>query len=167
LGFLVDISERDGYIFYYNIEKLIKSGVNENVLKVIGEDNQKLLPRNRGDYAKMALYNKDTKTVTDVVNRYDIDGICATVNEAWAEEILALAKSYCPVDSGALRDSGHIEKMEDGSCRVVFDKSYAWYVHEFTWRYHKLPTQAKFLDRAVFEVLRDHGIVFDRGTGFL
>ena len=56
-----------------------------------------------------------------------------------AERILDAAKDNAPVDTGALRDSGHIEKEDDVTYQIIFDApvlngdgSYARYVEEGT-----------------------------------
>lgn len=100
--------------------------------------------------------NNTTGTVSDI---NDIDNINseihklkAVVNKDIAEKVLERAKYYCPVDTGRLRDSGHIEYNSDGTCYIIFDAPYAFIVHESTWVNHEFPTSAKFLDRAVAEI---------------
>lgn len=82
-----------------------------------------------------------------------ITGLESEVLPMFAEKILERAKYYCPVDTGALRDSGHIEYSGDGKCKIVFDEPYAIYVHEITWNRHKFPTCDHFLDRAIQEIM--------------
>lgn len=50
--------------------------------------------------------------------------------EAAAAEGLALAQARVPVDTGALRDSLHIEDAPDGGKRVVTDSDH-WVFPEF------------------------------------
>ena len=59
--------------------------------------------------------------------------------EEKANKILEAAKDNAPVDTGALRDSGHIEKEDEITYLIVFDApvldgqgSYARYVEEGT-----------------------------------
>ena len=59
--------------------------------------------------------------------------------EEKANKILAAAKDNAPVDTGALRDSGHVEKEDEITYLIVFDApvlsgsgSYARYVEEGT-----------------------------------
>ena len=86
-----------------------------------------------------------------------MQGITAKASADLAYEILALAKYYCPVDTGYLRDSGRVELQPDGSARIFFDCPYAWYVHEFSWKNHNYPTCDHFLTRAIYEVEKMHG----------
>lgn len=84
-------------------------------------------------------------------------GITAGINRELAEQVLERALYYCPVDTGYLKSTGHIEENENGSCSVVFDCPYAWYVHEFTWREHDFPTRSHFLIQAVYEIEKEQG----------
>ncbi len=76
------------------------------------------------------------------------------------EPTLELAKEYCPVDTGKLVNSAYLEKdtfrgkprAEIGFARAG-NPWYAAIVHESLWFRHAAPTQAKFLERAVFEDL--------------
>ena len=150
----VDVDDIDGYVFYYNVTKKI----NECVAQVLSDEIKLNRPMNQNgfDNAIMGSVNLHTG---DVEYEYHsmLEGITTKVNYELAEEILELAKFYCPKDTGYLAESGRIEQLQDGSCRVYFDCPYAWYVHEFTWREHKFPTCAKFLTRAKYEVEKAHG----------
>lgn len=162
--FHVDVTDYDSYTFYYNVEKLIKKGINEHVEQVIGKNLASKLPRNGGsDYAKMGSYNKATGQIEEIANHFEMMGITASVNKVLAEEILERAIFYCPKDTGELASSGRIEQLDDGSCRIFFDCGYAWYVHEFTWKNHNFPTCAKFLTRAIQEVETLHGFGWYEG----
>lgn len=172
-GFYVDITTTDYFNFYYNMV----AEVNENVVKVVGDD-LKLRPitpdaqryikgmqayglraPGKGPAIFGMMGNKNQVTgELDFASALDMKGITMAVNRQLAEEILALSKYYCPVNTGNLRDSGHIEENVDGSCRIVYDCQYAWYVHEFTWKNHAYPTRARFLTEAVYEVEKLHGI---------
>jgi HK97 gp10 family phage protein len=59
--------------------------------------------------------------------------------EEMANKILAAAKDNAPVDTGELRDSGHVEQKDEITYDIVFDApvlngsgSYARYVEEGT-----------------------------------
>jgi hypothetical protein len=153
--FYVDVRDTSAYVFYYNIEKLIRKGVNYHVKKVIGQDVEDLLTRNGRDYAKMAVFDPQNRELLDTEDRMYMQGITASVNKELAEDILKLAQFYCPVETGYLRDSGRIEENEDGSCRIYFDCPYAWYVHEFSWKLHQFPTCDHFLTRAIYEIEKE------------
>lgn len=158
-GFYVDVSaENNGYAFYYNIGKLISTGVKDAVRKVIGEKNESLLDKSGfGDYARMAIYNPETGTIDENELHFQMQGITHKVNRELAEEILILSNYYCPKDTGYLASTGRIEELPDGSCRIYYDCGYAWYVHEFSWRKHDYPTCDHFLTRAIYEVEKAHG----------
>lgn len=70
-----------------------------------------------------------------------------------ASAIWALSQYYCPVDTGILKKSGHIERGTDGAWRVVYDAPYAMWVHEIIYFSHMAPTRAKFLEYAAYDVL--------------
>lgn len=58
------------------------------------------------------------------------DAVTAAITE-WAEKVLTTAQSICPVDTGALRASGHVEVASTGktaAVAVVFDAPYSVYV---------------------------------------
>ena len=90
--------------------------------------------------------------IDDTDESVGVGDIRAKVSMLMADEILRRAKDYCPVDTGNLRNSGKIINNGDGTCDVVFDCDYAWYVHERMGVYHEPPTCAKFLTLAVQEV---------------
>lgn len=94
----------------------------------------------------------------DMDANFVCDGIASEVSQELAEEVLERALYYCPVDTGRLKESGHIERINDNNCLVVFDCPYAWYVHEHTWKDHDYPTCAKFLSIAVEEVKKLHNL---------
>lgn len=73
-----------------------------------------------------------------------------------AEAIMTASKGIVPVDTGALRASGHVELPETHagvgvSVTLGYGTSYAVYVHEDVMLHHKPPTQAKFLERPMLE----------------
>ena len=157
--FYVDVGDSNSvnYAFYYNINKLISTGVNEAVRKVIGADAEKSLVKDGSDYARMVQFNLETGQVENNEGHFEMQGITAAVNKELAEEILQRAIYYCPKDTGTLASSGRIEQNDDGSCRVYFDCGYAWYVHEFSWKKHEFPTCDHFLTRAIYEIQKEHG----------
>jgi hypothetical protein len=73
--------------------------------------------------------------------------------------VMTKSKTMCPVDTGALRGSGHVEEpiIEGGlvSARIGYSANYAWYVHELIDNYHAPPTQAKFLEVPLVDALPD------------
>lgn len=83
-----------------------------------------------------------------------------------AQMVLELSRDvYCPQDSGALRASASVVESGSGmdyAAQVQYDTRYALYVHEDLTKHHEPPTQAKYLDRAVDEVVAMHGT----GGGF-
>lgn len=77
-------------------------------------------------------------------------------NALWSEghAVMALAKSYTPVDKGRLRSTGHVDppKYDTNGVEVIlgFGTKYAIYVHERTELAHKVG-RAKFLQTALEE----------------
>lgn len=90
-------------------------------------------------------------------------GLNKSINYDIANEILELAKEYCPVETGTLRDSGCLIAEPDGSYSVAFLAEYAWFVHEFTWNriisLNNPNGRHKFLEIAVQEVLSKHNLL--------
>jgi hypothetical protein len=81
------------------------------------------------------------------------------IMEEAMEMILVRALMYVPVQTGALRDSAFLETRELAAgplTEIGFARAghpwYAAYVHEVSYR-HAAPTQWKFLQRAIDEVL--------------
>lgn len=171
-SFYVEVDQTGFYNFYYNMV----AEVNENVARVLRDDlnlrpitsDAKTYIQNRqagglrepskgpAMFGVMGNRNQATGEL-EFISALDMQGITASVNAQLAEEILALAKYYCPVDTGNLRDSGRIEQNPDGSCRIFFDCPYAWYVHEFSWKNHAYPTRDHFLTEAIYVVEKLHG----------
>lgn len=77
------------------------------------------------------------------------------------EPVLEQAQIYTPVKTGALRNSGYLEVVQTSgsviSAEIGFGRggepSYTVFVHEDMTKFHQPPTQAKFLQHAVDEVL--------------
>lgn len=171
--FYVEVDQSGFYNFYYNMV----AEVNENVMRVLQQDLGKLVYskgsqayrngvlagglrlNSKGPAMFGVMGNRNQATgEMEFISALDMQGITAAVNASLAEEILALSNYYCPVDTGRLRDSGRIEQNPDGSCRIFYDCSYAWYVHEFSWKNHAYPTRDHFLTQAIYEVEKLHGI---------
>lgn len=170
--FYVNVRDVDNYTFYYNMVATVKDAVrqvvNDEILanRPISAGAQSYIDNMQAgglkggtgpsQFGVMSAYNTSTGNM-EYMLADEMAGITAKVNREIAEEVLERAKIYCPVDTGTLRDSGTIIENEDGSCQVVFQCPYAWYVHEFEWKTHKPPTCAKFLTRAVYEIEKLHG----------
>ena len=154
--FLVDVRSTDDYTFYYNMLKR----VNQHVINIVDSKVLANRPMARDNYIEetriMGSYNLQYHDV-EYALASQMAGITAGINRELAEQVLERALYYCPVDTGYLRLTGHIEENENGSCSVVFDCPYAWYVHEFTWREHDFPTRSHFLIQAVYEIEKEQG----------
>lgn len=154
--FLVDVRSTDDYTFYYNMLKR----VNQHVVNIVDSKVLANRPMARDNYIEetgiMGSYNLQSHDV-EYALASQMAGITAGINRELAEQVLERALYYCPVDTGYLRSTGHIEENENGSCSVVFDCPYAWYVHEFTWREHDFPTRSHFLIQAVYEIEKEQG----------
>lgn len=154
--FLVDVRSTDDYTFYYNMLR----SVNQHVINIVDSKVLANRPMARDNYITgtqiMGSYNLQSHDV-EYALALQMAGITAGINRELAEQVLERALYYCPVDTGYLRSTGHIEENENGSCSVVFDCPYAWYVHEFTWREHDFPTRSHFLIQAVYEIEKEQG----------
>jgi HK97 gp10 family phage protein len=69
-----------------------------------------------------------------------------------AQVILEYAQDLCPVDTGFLRDSGHLVP-EESDVSIVFDAEYASYVEFGTSRMEAQPFLRPALDEAQDEAL--------------
>ena len=154
--FLVDVRSTDDYTFYYNMLR----SVNQHVINIVDSKVLANRPMARDNYITgtqiMGSYNLQSHDV-EYALALQMAGITAGINRELAEQVLERALYYCPVDTGYLRSTGHIEENENGSCSVVVDCPYAWYVHEFTWREHDFPTRSHFLIQAVYEIEKEQG----------
>lgn len=154
--FLVDVRSTDDYTFYYNMLR----SVNQHVINIVDSKVLANRPMARDNSITgtqiMGSYNLQSHDV-EYALALQMAGITAGINRELAEQVLERALYYCPVDTGYLKSTGHIEENENGSCSVVFDCPYAWYVHEFTWREHDFPTRSHFLIQAVYEIEKDQG----------
>lgn len=154
--FLVDVRSTDDYTFYYNMLR----SVNQHVINIVDSKVLANRPMTRDNYITgtqiIGSYNLQSHDV-EYALALQMAGITAGINRELAEQVLERALYYCPVDTGYLKSTGHIEENENGSCSVVFDCPYAWYVHEFTWREHDFPTRSHFLIQAVYEIEKEQG----------
>jgi hypothetical protein len=171
INFYVDVDMNGFNTFYYNmISKVNDIVANEIGMEIanrpINKEAMSLIDKNRhkvfdgpgpSKFGVMASKDLQTEEI-EYIYANQMKGITAQVNAEIAEEVLERAKYYCPVKEGKLRDSGRIEQLPDGSCRIYFECEYAWYVHEFTWKHHEYPTRAKFLTEALYEVMKEHGL---------
>lgn len=104
----------------------------------------------QGYEATIALFKKYQKTADEVT-----DGIMRDI----AEQILERAKSYTPIDTGSLIESGQVFKNGPANYQISFgfggggerDPYYAAYVHEVTAHdaNRTPPRGSKYLSRAV------------------
>jgi HK97 gp10 family phage protein len=69
-----------------------------------------------------------------------------------AEVFLTHAQTLCPVDTGALRDSGHLVPETD-DVQIVFDAIYASYVEYGTWKMEAQPYLRPAMDEAETEAM--------------
>lgn len=155
----ISVDKDDIYSFYYNMTKAVNGCVGEvigDLVQSLPRTNEAQIAMEYGvkggaEFGVIGQYNKGTGNV-EYDFALDVAGITAVVNEAVAEAVLARAIYYCPKDTGYLASTGKIVHNSDGTCSVVFDCTYAWFVHEQTWKRHKYPEQAKFLTIAIQEV---------------
>ena len=89
-----------------------------------------------------------------------IKGITPDVLLEILEPVLEQAQIYAPVKTGAFRNSGYLEVMQKGNvfeAEIGFGRggepTYTVFVHEDMTKYHVPPTQAKFLQTAVDDIL--------------
>jgi hypothetical protein len=91
-----------------------------------------------------------------------IKGLTPQVLLEILDPVLEQSRTYCPVKTGTLRNSGYLEVMQEGTGGVISAEvgygrggfpSYTIFVHEDMEKYHVPPTQAKFLQRAIDEIL--------------
>lgn len=78
------------------------------------------------------------------------------------DPILLRAQELCPVATGALKNSGYLEVVPTGAGGVISaeigfaregEPPYAIFVHEDLTKHHVPPTQAKFLQAAIDEIM--------------
>ena len=163
--FYVDITDVNYKIFYYNMNAKINEQLQKELHVNLYEKVPHYYPSSIADkgpgYAgKMVAYDRAKMQAIDIENAHTMAGILASgFSEMLAEEIAERARLYCPVDTGQLVNSIKVIDAGDGSKTVLVDCPYAWYVNEFTWKEHKWPTRAKFLDTAIWEVYKEYGII--------
>lgn len=172
VGFYVQVDEQGFENIYYNMVAELNSNLRESLKRELANRpisaaaqsyiNGRLAGgknlESKGPAQFGVMTSRDINSgELEFVSALDMQGITAQVSLDLAYEILAVAKYYCPVDTGNLRDSGRVEPQADGSARIYFDCPYAWYVHEFSWKQHAYPTCDHFLTRAIYEVEKLHG----------
>lgn len=105
--------------------------------------------------------------VAGLINKLDlvinsIKGLTPEVLLEILEPVLEQSQIYCPVKTGALKNSSYLEVMQQGSGGTISAEigygrggvpHYTIFVHEDMEKFHVPPTQAKFLERAVDEIL--------------
>jgi hypothetical protein len=72
-----------------------------------------------------------TQVWTDALDAL-IDALPRAVTDLQSESaarLLDTAKQLCPVDTGRLRESGHVDESNPLAPEVVFDAPYAFWVH--------------------------------------
>ena len=82
-----------------------------------------------------------------------------------ANDTFELAKEYCPVKTGRLRDSLKLIVSKDGFI-INSDCPYAGYVHEILSYYHEPPTRAGFLIEAFKSVMLNYMSILHDDTPF-
>jgi hypothetical protein len=103
---------------------------------------------------KVEIQFANLQNVRDMLGRIPqaVKEACTQTLEQAAEEIMTRAKELCPVDTGALRASGHVQAPVDDAGGVSVELGfggpaapYAVYVHENLDAHHTVG-QAKFLE---------------------
>lgn len=167
----ISVTETSDYNFYYNMEssvhhfveyivgkELLKNRpINDKIKEQIQTSGYKRRGQGRSEYGMFGSLDRNTRQI-EYASALDVDGITGDVAYAIADEVLELAKYYCPKDTGTLANSGRIEMLSDSMCSIVFDCPYAWYVHELSWKKHEFPTCDHFLSRAIYEVENKYGL---------
>lgn len=88
----------------------------------------------------------DLAALRDKIRRLrEAPAACKPVLRQQCEELLEEARALCPVDTGELAGSGHLEETAEGF-DLVFDAPYAAAVHENLETAHT-SGQAKFLEQ--------------------
>ena len=93
--------------------------------------------------------------------------ICAAALYGIAEEVMTASKDIVPVDTGALKSTGHVQppRISGAVVEVTLgyggvagngsEVDYAWFVHENLAAQHASPTQAKFLEEPLNARIKD------------
>jgi hypothetical protein len=90
--------------------------------------------------------------IVEHLNRLLVEYPNEVKNAVWGEleNVLSESKKLCPVDTGTLRGSGHVNEptASDGNihAEIGYSQGYAYWVHEIIENYHEPPTQAKYLE---------------------
>ena len=185
--FYVQVDQEGIYNFYFNMLRK----VNENVVDILEKKHKfgDLVLHNYNYRVSMGAQVNHTLLsgngpgelgviagLNNITGEFEFSwaknmlGIAAAVNKQLASEVVGLAKFYCPRSDDNNKPAGYVhladsiyaKELDDGTCMIIADKPYAYYVHEFTWREHKFPTRAKFLTQAIFEVYKYHGLEYKR-----
>jgi len=82
-------------------------------------------------------------------NAVEIDPELKQIQDTISESVLDRSNSLVPVDTGELRNSGHIVKSKDGN-NIIYDAPHSLVVHEDLSVTDK-NGQAKFLEKAMSE----------------
>jgi hypothetical protein len=105
----------------------------------------------------------DVKAIMRVyVDMAKVEGVIASKTPAQvARAILTRAKKYVPVDTGTLKESGHVlnnlnHPTYGKGSQVVFNTPYAYIVHERRTAKHKKGKISKFLETAGIEIGLEH-----------
>lgn len=99
--------------------------------------------------------------IIDRLNQLIVEYPSRVSQAVWYElaKVMNESKKLCPVDTGALRGSGHVPEPEvsEGNIRATlgYSEAYAWWVHENLLAHHEPPTQAKFLEIPLIDALPD------------
>lgn len=92
----------------------------------------------------MAFLNKELKTLTAKE--------CQTI----ANDVFEVSQRNVPVDTGTLKGSGYIDKIDANSYTIGYSAEYAEHVHDDLSKYHQ-NGEAMFLANAVSEILSERG----------
>lgn len=70
---------------------------------------------------------------------------------AACHKIQEYSDATCPYETGNLINSGYVQETDSGGAEVGYTAKYAPFVHEMVNNYHKPPTRALFLQKAIEE----------------
>lgn len=107
---------------------------------------------------ELSMESIDSRESKKIINEGNVELVIKGLNVQSlkiALEILDRAQTKVPVDTGFLKSTGRIEQIKDGY-KVVYDASYAIYVHEIDYYKHK-NGKSRFLEEAYYEVINKYG----------